>query len=79
VPGLSDVSLLKDSIYQQAYYHPRDPNEHLTKFGMPLTDKQANLVRSDVTITDNDKLQFYLEQMYESNTFNKMEMMTWEN
>ncbi len=25
------------------------------------------------------KLQFYLEQMYKSNAFNKMEMMNWEN
>jgi hypothetical protein len=25
------------------------------------------------------KLHFYLEQMYKSNAFNKMEMMNWEN
>jgi hypothetical protein len=48
-------------------------------FGMCLTDDQISLVRSDVTISDDDKLQFYLEQMYGSNAFDKMEMMNWEN
>ena len=64
---------------RQNYYTPWSPEEHLTAFGMRLTDDQVSLVRSDVTISDDDKLQFYLEQMYESNAFDKMEMMTWEN
>lgn len=64
---------------RQNYYTPWNPEEHLTAFGMRLTNDQVSLVRSDVTISDDDKLQFYLEQMYESNTFDKMEMMTWEN
>jgi hypothetical protein len=29
-------------------------------------------------IADKDKLQFYLEQMYDSNHFNKNEMLAWE-
>jgi hypothetical protein len=29
-------------------------------------------------IVDKDKLQFYLEQMYDSNHFNKNEMLDWE-
>ncbi len=32
----------------------------------------------DVTIADNDKLQFYLEEIYDSNRFDKQEMLTWE-
>jgi hypothetical protein len=64
---------------RQNYYRPWEPEEHLTAFGMQLADEQINLVRSDVTISDNNKLQFYLEQMYKANAFNKMKMMNWEN
>jgi hypothetical protein len=32
----------------------------------------------DVTIPDNDKLQFYLEEVYNSNKFDKQDMLTWE-
>ncbi len=32
----------------------------------------------DVTIADDDKHQFYLEEIYDSNRFNKQEMLTWE-
>jgi hypothetical protein len=31
-----------------------------------------------ITITDNDKLQLYLEEIYDSNCFDKQEMLTWE-
>ncbi len=33
----------------------------------------------DIVISDDDKLHFYLEQIYASNCFNKTEMVTWEN
>ena len=60
-------------------YHTKwDSNEHLTAFGKQLDDDQRSLVQSDVTIADEDKLQFYLEQMYDSNHFEKSEMMEWE-
>ncbi len=32
----------------------------------------------DVTIADDDKLQFYLEEIYDSNRFDKQGMLTWE-
>ncbi len=32
----------------------------------------------DVTIADDDKLQFYLKEIYNSNRFDKQEMLTWE-
>ncbi len=32
----------------------------------------------DITIADNDKLQFYLEEVYDSNRFDKQEMLMWE-
>jgi hypothetical protein len=39
---------------------------------------QTTLVHSDITISNEDKLQFYLEQMYDFNLFDKSEMMKWE-
>jgi len=43
-----------------------------------LEDGQDRLVRSDIVIPDEDKLQFYLEQMYASGRFDKQEMLEWE-
>ena len=63
---------------KDAYYTKWDGDEHLTAFGKRLDDKQKALVCSYVTITDEDKLQFYLEEMYNSNQFNKNEMLNWE-
>ncbi len=37
------------------------------------------LIWSDITISDEDKLQFYLKQIYDSNLFDKAEMMEWES
>jgi hypothetical protein len=47
-------------------------------FGKCLDDDQQTLIHSNVTIADEDKLQFYLEQMYNSNHFNKNDMLEWE-
>ena len=60
------------------YYSKWDADEHLTAFRKRLDDDQCALIRSDVTIADNDKLQFYLEEIYDSNRFDKQEMLTWE-
>jgi hypothetical protein len=63
---------------KDAYYTKWDGDEHLTAFGKRLDVNQRALVRSDVTIADEDKLQFYLEQMYDSNHFDKNEILDWE-
>ena len=64
---------------KKAYYTKWDHAvEHLTVFGKRLDDYQCSLIRSDVTITDDDKLQIYLEEIYDSNRFDKQEMLTWE-
>jgi len=60
------------------YYTKWDGDEHLTVFGKRLDDDQRAFVRSNVTIADEDKLQFYLEQMYDNNHFEKSEMLDWE-
>jgi hypothetical protein len=62
-----------------AYYEEWDGKIHLTAFGKHLNDDQVRIERFGITISDKDKLQFYLEQMYTSNHFDKKEMMEWEN
>ena len=52
---------------------------HLTAFGMKLDKEQARIDRLRVVISDKDKLQLYMEQIYASNCFDKKEMMDWEN
>ena len=61
------------------YYTEWDSEIHLTAFGKRLDDEQIRIERFGITISDEDKLQFYLEQMYSSNTFDKKEMTEWEN
>ncbi len=73
-----DIRTKKALKLKGAHYTKWDGDEHLTAFGKRLDDNQRALVRSDVTIADEDKLQFYLEQMYDSNHFDKNEMLDWE-
>lgn len=71
-----DVQAKKE--LRRTYYTKWDADEHLTAFGKRLNDDQIVLVRSDVAIADEDKLQFYLEEIYDSNKFDKQDMLTWE-
>jgi len=69
-----DVKAKKE--LKTAYYTKWEhTSEHLTAFGKRLNDDQRALVRSDVTITDDNKLQFYLEEIYDSNRFDKQEIL----
>jgi hypothetical protein len=52
---------------------------HLTAFGMKLDKEQARINMLGVVISDKDKLQFFMEQIYLSNCFDKKEMVDWEN
>jgi hypothetical protein len=52
---------------------------HLTAFGMKLHKEQARIDRLGVVISNEDKLQFYMEQIYGSNCFDKKKMVDWEN
>ena len=40
---------------------------HLTAFGMKLDKEQVRIDRLGVVISNEDKLQFYMEQIYASN------------
>jgi hypothetical protein len=62
-----------------AYYAEWDGKQHLTAFGKCLNEDQVRIKRFSITISNKDKLQFHLEQMYASNHFDKKEMTEWEN
>jgi hypothetical protein len=62
-----------------AYYVEWDGEQHLTAFGKRLDDNQVCIKRFSMTISNKDKLQFYLKQMYASNHFDKKKMTEWEN
>jgi hypothetical protein len=62
-----------------AYYADWDGEQHLTAFRKRLNYGQVHIKRYGITISDKDKLQFYLEQMYASNHFNKKEMTEQKN
>jgi hypothetical protein len=62
-----------------AYYLVWDGEQHLIAFGKCLDGDQVRIKRFGITISDKDKLQFNLEQMYALNHFDKKEMTEWEN
>jgi hypothetical protein len=64
---------------RMAYYEEWDGKIHLTAFGKRLDNDQVRIKHFGITISDKDKLLFYLEQMYASNHLDKKEMMEWEN
>jgi hypothetical protein len=62
-----------------AHYKEWDGKIHLTAFGKRLDEGQVRIEHFGITISNKDKLQFYLKQMYASNHFDKKEMTEWEN
>ena len=48
---------------------------HLMAFSMKLDKEQARIDRLRVVISNKDKLQFYMEQIYSFNCFDKKEMV----
>ena len=60
-----DVQAKKE--LKKNYYSKWDTDKHLTTFGKRLDDDQRALVQSNVNIANDDKLQLYLEEIYDSN------------
>jgi hypothetical protein len=52
---------------------------HITVFGMKLVKEQNQQNWLGIIISNKDKLEFYLKQIYATNCFDKTEMVTWEN
>jgi hypothetical protein len=64
-------------VLKDTYYTKWDGDKHLTALGKRLNEDKRVLVRSNLTVADEDKLQFHLEEMYGSNHFNKNKMLDW--
>jgi hypothetical protein len=47
---------------KQDYYTKWDGDTHLTAFGKRLEDNQTKIKHFSISISNKDKLQFYLEQ-----------------
>ena len=63
---------------KKEYYEPWDPQEHITEFVKRLNDDQSALAANGITISNDDKLQFFIEQMYESKFFDRDQYVQWE-
>ena len=61
------------------FYEPWDQQMHITKFAKRLDRHQAYLATAGIEITDESKLQFYIEQMVDCAMFEKREIVAWEN
>ena len=61
------------------YYQKWVGEEHVTDFGKRLDDEQTALSENDITISNTDKQQFYIEQMYASRQFTREAMIRWED
>ena len=48
---------------------------HITAFGLKLDNEQQRLKVLGIAISNEDKLQFYMDQIYALNMFNKKEMI----
>ena len=63
---------------KKRFYRGWQEGEHITAFATRLNREQKELKRQKITITDNDKLQHYLLEMYDSNQFDRRELTDWE-
>ena len=65
---------------KQEFYLPWHYNmEHVTDFIRRLDKYQAYLAKNGITISDEDKTQHFVEQMYASGMFDVQQMRLWEN
>ena len=63
---------------KKEYYEPWDPIDHITEFSKRLNDEQEELATNSISISEEDKLQFFIEQMYESKQFDREQYVAWE-
>ncbi len=72
-----DVNAKK--MLKAGYWDKWDGKLHIAAFGKCLDDEQVCIKRFGITISNKNKLQFYLKQMYFSNRFDQPQMTTYEN
>ena len=55
-----------------------DGNANLKRYGKELTKSQKELKTNKIVISDDEKLQWYIQQMYDDSRFNQQHMTDWE-
>ena len=63
---------------KQRFYRGWQEGEHITAFATRLDREQKELARQKVIITNDDQLQHYILEMYDSNQFDRKELTDWE-
>ena len=64
---------------KSSYYEKWNQEDHITVLGKRLNYDQANLADFNVIITEEDKLQLYIEKMHDIATLEKEYIINWEN
>ena len=59
-------------------YEPWNLVNHITDFGIKLKHDQGHLLLSKIKISNKEMTQFYVEQMFDSRMFEKLELKEWE-
>ena len=62
----------------ESFYEPWDQVMHVTKFAKHLEEQQEYLKSAGIKITDASKLQFYTEQIIDSQMFDKPIIIRWD-
>ena len=69
-----DVQATKDSkehFHRDWKFHDKEHPETIRRYGLCLTQEQDSLPRNGVTITNKDKLEHYLLEIFQSQVFLK--------
>ena len=56
-----------------------DNDEHIEEFIKRLNEEQESLIRDSILFSNEDKLQHFLEQMYECGVFERRDYKEWED
>ena len=68
------IKRMKEEYYQLWHFD----TEHITDFIQWLDEDQQRLTNNSITISDKDKMQHFVEQMYASGMFDVQQMQMWE-
>ena len=60
------------------FYEPWDQENHIATFIRRLDEEQKKLKKVGITLNESEKVQHFVEQMYEADLFDDKEMMEWE-
>jgi hypothetical protein len=60
------------------FYEPWNQVDHITTYYRRLDEEQKKLKKMSITLNESEKVQQFVEQMYDSDMFDEKEMLEWE-